>query len=68
MSNEVAIVMGSDSDWPVMEAAAKVGIPLRSWIIGKPREVQIGLVDERLGSAVSIKGNANGCYCSTGRY
>jgi len=24
MSNEVAIVMGSDSDWPVMEAAAKV--------------------------------------------
>ena len=24
MSNEVAIVMGSDSDWPVMEAAGKV--------------------------------------------
>ena len=24
MSNDVAIVMGSDSDWPVMEAAAKV--------------------------------------------
>ena len=24
MSNEVAIVMGSDSDWPVMEAAAQI--------------------------------------------